>query len=258
MVTPWRRIYTVLGLQKQTRDSPSATSKLELKTMAPALVAALFVAVSSLAGEASAQATPDKPAPQQKPAAPVPAPTLAPAFLSPYDRDTLTPEYRIAPGDALHVFVWKEPDLSREVRVRPDGFVTFPLLGDVFAVAKTPKGLAAELAQQLAQFVNSPLVTVTLGDSSTLRFYVVGEVQKPGEFPLVGRTTVMQALALAGGFREYAKTDEVKIIRQELSVTGGRTQTREIVLPINYKAIAQGQNLHQNFALKPGDVIVVP
>jgi polysaccharide export outer membrane protein len=190
---------------------------------------------------------------------PAPAASQPPAdFLSPYDRDTLMPEYRIAPGDVLQVFVWREPELSREVRVRPDGYVSIPLLGDVFTVAKTPKGLAAELGQALAQFVNSPVVTITLANSSTLRFYVVGEVQKPGEFPLLGRTTVMQALALAGGFREYAKTEELKLLRQELSVTAGTPKTREIVLAINYKAIAQGQNLHQNFALKPGDVIVVP
>jgi polysaccharide export outer membrane protein len=180
------------------------------------------------------------------------------SFLSPYDRDALTPEYRIAPGDVLQVFVWREAELSRELRVRPDGYVSVPLLGDVFAVAKTPKGLAAELAQQLSKYVNSPTVTVTLASSSTLRFYVVGEVQKPGEFPLVGRTTVMQALALAGGFREYAKKDDLKLLRQELSVSAGQPKTREIVLPINYRAIAQGQNLHQNFVLKPGDVIVVP
>jgi polysaccharide export outer membrane protein len=86
----------------------------------------------------------------------------------------------------------------------------------------------------------------------------VGQVLKPGEFPLVGRTTEMQALALAGGFQEYAKLEEIKILRQELSVSAGQPKTREIVLPVNYKAIAQGQNLHQNFALKPGDVIVVP
>jgi len=226
--------------------------------MTPALVGVLLVAVSSIAGQLGAQTAPARasPSPQTKPAPPATAATGD--FLSPYDRDTLTPEYRIAPGDVLQLFVWKEPELSREVRVRPDGYVTVPLLGDLFAVAKTPKGLAAELAQQLSQFVNGPVVTVTLNDSSTLRFYVVGEVGRPGEFPLLGRTTVMQALALAGGFREYAKTEEVKILRQELSVTGGRTRTREIVLPLNYKAIAQGQNLHQNFALKPGDVIVVP
>ena len=238
--------------------------------MAPALIAVLVVAVSSLATDALPQATPPPrqttPAqPAGRPAAPAAAPAATPEasqapadFLSPYDRDTLTPEYRIAPGDVLQVFVWREPELSREVRVRPDGFMTVPLLGDVFAVAKTPKGLAAELSQQFARYVNGPVVTVTLGDSSTLRFYVVGEVNKPGEFPLSGRTTVMQALALAGGFRGYAKTEEVKIVRQELSVTGGRPKTREVVLPLNYKAIAQGQNLHQNFVLKPGDVIVVP
>lgn len=226
--------------------------------MKPASIAVLAAAVSSLAGTALAQAARPS-APSQVPAqAPAPDKAAPAQFLSPYDRDTLTPEYRIAPGDVLVVFVWKEPELSREVRVRPDGNVTIPLIGDLFAVAKTLKGLAAELTQAFSRFVNAPVVTVTLGESSTLRFYVVGEVGKPGEFPLVGRITVMQALALSGGFREYAKTEEVKILRQELSVTGGRTQTREIVLPVNYKSIAQGQNLHQNFALKPGDVIVVP
>lgn len=234
-----------------------------------ALASVGFVAVSALAVSSTAQTpargTAAKPAPSSaapaNPAPPSPAPQSAQPqaeFLSPYDRDALTPEYRIAPGDVLHVFVWKEGELTRDVQVRPDGNVTIPLVGDVFAVAKTLKGLAAELTQSFSKYVNAPLVTVTLGTSSTLRFYVVGEVNKPGDFPLLGRITVMQALALAGGFREFAKTDEVKILRQELSVTGGVPKTREIVLPINYKAIAQGQNLHQNFALKPGDVIVVP
>ena len=236
--------------------------------MKVALASIGFATLSVLALSSSAQTpargTPAKPAPSSPaPASPVP-PSASPAsqpqaeFLSPYDRDALTPEYRIAPGDVLHVFVWKEGELTRDVQVRPDGNVTIPLVGDVFAVAKTLKGLAAELTQSFSKYVNAPLVTVTLGTSSTLRFYVVGEVNKPGDFPLLGRITVMQALALAGGFREFAKTDEVKILRQELSVTGGVPKTREIVLPINYKAIAQGQNLHQNFALKPGDVIVVP
>jgi polysaccharide export outer membrane protein len=223
--------------------------------MRPALEAALIVAVSMAPSPLAAQA---KPAPAA--GAPAPTPQLQPhaQFLSPYDKDALTPEYRIGAGDVLHVFVWKEAELSRDVRVRPDGYVTMPLMGDLFAVAKTPKGLAAELTQALSKYVNTPIVTVTLGESSTLRFYVVGEVGKPGEFPLVGRITVMQALALAGGFREFAKTDDIKILRQELSITAGQPKTREIVLPINYKAIAQGQSLHQNFALKPGDVIVVP
>jgi polysaccharide export outer membrane protein len=221
-----------------------------------------FLLVATLGASATAQTSAQRGANRQAqaatPASPAQATQPAPEFLSPYDRDSLTPEYRIAPGDRLLVVVWKEPDLTREVRVRPDGYLTLPLLGDLFAVAKTPKLLAAELGQALAKFVNSPLVTVTLVESSTLRFYVVGEVNKPGEYPLVGRMTAMQALALAGGFREYAKLEEVKILRQELSVSAGQTRTREIVLPINYKAIAQGNNLHQNFVLKPGDVIVVP
>jgi polysaccharide export outer membrane protein len=170
----------------------------------------------------------------------------------------VTPDYRVAPGDVLQVFVWKEPELSREVRVRPDGYLTVPLVGDLFVVGKTPRGLAAELAQQLGQYVTGPVVTVTLKESIVLRFFVVGEVGRPGEFPLLGRTTVMQAFALAGGFREYAKTDEVKILRQELQVAGGRARTQETVLSVNYKSLAQGQNLQQNLVLKPGDVIVVP
>jgi len=101
-------------------------------------------------------------------------------------------------------------------------------------------------------------VTITIVYSSTQRFFVVGQVTKPGEFSLLGRTTLLQALALAGGFQEFAKTEEVKIIRQDVTLAEGRYRTRELVLPANYKALAQGQNLHQDFVLKPGDVIVVP
>jgi len=196
---------------------------------------------------------------RNEPAAQAPAQPEPPVFPSPYDKDALTPEYRIAPGDVLQLFVWKEPDLSREVRVRTDGYLTVALLGDVFAVAKTPRMLASELAEQLGRFVNAPTVTITVVASSTHRFFVVGEVGRPGEFPLISRTTILQALALAGGFREYAKTDEIKIIRQEVLVgIDKRPYTREIVLPVSYKALARGQDLHQNFVMKPGDVIVVP
>ena len=236
------------------------------------LFACLFLLVSSRWAIAAPQAARPAP-PSSTPARPAPAPSQASAqaqatpparsrprqaVQSVFDRDSLTPDYRVAPGDVLQVFVWKEPELSREVRVRPDGYLTVPLIGDLFVVGKTPRGLAAELAQQLGQFVTGPVVTVTLKESIVLRFFVVGEVGKPGEFPLLGRTTVMQAFALAGGFREYAKTDEVKILRQELQVVGGRARTQETVVAVNYKSLAQGQNLQQDLVLKPGDVIVVP
>jgi polysaccharide export outer membrane protein len=226
-------------------------------------VALLGAAVVCLPNPAAAQARTVRQA-RSAQAAPTPAPaaqreTQAPPFPSPYDRDALSPEYRIAPGDVLQVFVWKEPDLSREVTVRTDGFMTVALVGDILAVAKTPTGLAKELADKLGRYINAPTVTITVVSSSTQRFFVVGEVAKPGEFPLTSRTTMLQALALAGGFREYAKTDEIRVIRQEVLVgKDHRPYTREIVLPVNYKALARGQDLHENYVLKPSDVIVVP
>src|SRR5262245_53143834 len=245
------------------------------------LIVTMTLAVSTALGASPAQDSPaqrqaPKPPRSQGSAAPpaapgttnvppatataaTPVPPAAPEeSLNSFDRDSLTAEYRIAPGDVLQVFVWREPDLSRELRVRPDGYVSAPLLGDLFAVSKTPKRLAAEFGQALSQYVNNPVVTVTLGQSSILRFYVLGKVNKPGEFPLIGRTTVTQALALAGGFLDYAKPEEIKILRQELSVAQGRAKTHEVVVPVNYKAISQGQSLQQNIALKPGDVVMVP
>jgi polysaccharide export outer membrane protein len=207
-----------------------------------------------------AQAT-NRPAPTQtRPAVALPTqpPTSSVSSIAIFDPASLTPEYRVAPGDVLQVFVWKEPDLSREIRVRTDGNLTVPLIGDVSAVGKTLRTLAAELEERLGQLVTSPVVTVTLVSSNVLRFFVVGQVQRGGEFPLLGRTTVMQALALAGGFQEYAKTDEIRILRQELVVAGGRARTEQVALPVNYKTLAQGQNLQGDVVLKPGDVIVVP
>jgi len=212
---------------------------------------------SSVAG---AQATSRPPPPQARPAVALPTqpPTSSVSGIAIFDPASLTPEYRVAPGDVLQVFVWKEPDLSREIRVRTDGNLTVPLIGDVSAVGKTLRALAAELEERLGQLVTSPVVTVTLVSSNVLRFFVVGQVQRGGEFPLLGRTTVMQALALAGGFQEYAKTDEIRILRQELVVAGGRARTEQVALPVNYKTLAQGQNLQGDVVLKPGDVIVVP
>ena len=227
--------------------------------MSKAVFACLFLLVSSHWAIAAQQATRPAP-PSSTPARPAPAPAQAPAQANQafYDPYSVTPDYRVAPGDVLQVFVWKEPELSREVRVRPAGSLPVPLIGDLFVVGKTPRALAAELAEQLGQYVTGPVVTVTLKESIVLRFFVVGEVNRPGEFPLLGRTTVMQAFALAGGFREYTKPDEIKLLRQELQVVGGRARTQETAVTVNYKALAQGQNLQQDLVLKPGDVIVVP
>jgi len=157
----------------------------------------------------------------------------------------------IGAGDVLQVFVWKEPELTREAAVRVDGRITVPLLGDIQAAGRSPQQLGKELGRELGRFLEAPQVTVGVSQPNSSRFYVVGNVARAGQFPLGSRLTVLQALAIAGGFGEYAKTDSIVVIRDE-----NGTQT---VIPVNYKKLESGRDLaSQNVALKPGDVIVVP
>jgi polysaccharide export outer membrane protein len=159
-------------------------------------------------------------------------------------------DYLVGPGDVLQIFVWKEPELSRDVTVRLDGRMTLPLLGDVEAAGRTPQVLGDELTKSLGRFLEAPRVSVGVSQANSSRFYVVGQVGKPGEFPLSGRTTFLQALAVAGGFKDFAKTDAILIVRQE---RGGQN-----VIPVNYKKIEDGRDIGQNILLRPGDTIVVP
>jgi polysaccharide export outer membrane protein len=155
--------------------------------------------------------------------------------------------YRIGPSDTLQVIVWKEPDLSRDVTVRFDGMVSIPLLGDVLAAGRTPAQLAESLTTSLRQFIEAPRVTVGVGQANSLRFFVVGQVTRSGEYPLADRTTVLQGLALAGGFRDFAKPESIVVVRRD-----------QTVVPVNYKRIADGRDMSQNVLLSPGDTIVVP
>jgi polysaccharide export outer membrane protein len=157
------------------------------------------------------------------------------------------PEYVIGPADVLQLTVWKEPDLTRLVTVRRDGMVTIPLVGDVSASGRTPSQLAEAIGNDLKKFIEVPRVTVGIEQANSARFYVVGQVAKSGEFALSGPTSVLQALALAGGFKDFAKTDGIVIVRRDRSV-----------VPVNYKRIADGSNVAQNAMLLPGDTIVVP
>ena len=155
--------------------------------------------------------------------------------------------YTIGPADVLQIIVWKEPDLTRDVTVRFDGVVTVPLLGDIPAAGRTPVQLAETLAQGFARFIEIPRVTVGVLQANSARFYIVGQVGRSGEFPLSGPTTILQALALAGGFKEFAKTEGIVIVRKDQGV-----------VPINYKRIAVGKDVSLNIVLAPGDTIVVP
>jgi polysaccharide biosynthesis/export protein len=160
------------------------------------------------------------------------------------------PTYRIGAGDVLQVFVWKEPDLTREVTVRIDGKISVALLGDVQAAGSTPSELADEITRQLKRFVGTPMVTVGVVQPRSTRFFVLGQVARPGEFPMPGPTTVVQALAVAGGFRDYAKTDEIVIVRQ-----GGEAST---FIPVNFKRLESARDGSQNILLRPGDTLLVP
>ncbi len=157
--------------------------------------------------------------------------------------------YLVAPGDVLSLFVWKETDLTREVTVGVDGRISVPLVGDVEAEGKTTTELTADLRERLSRFLSAPSVTVGVKQSNNSSFYVVGRVIKPGEYPLRGRTTFLQALAVAGGFAEFAKTDRVLIVR--------RKDKGDAAVFVDYKKLAQGEDLTQNVVLRPSDTIVV-
>ena len=159
--------------------------------------------------------------------------------------------YKIGSGDILEIVTWKEPDLSRkEVMVRTDGYISFPLLNDVQAAGRTPTELKKTIEAGLENFVSSPEVTVTVAVSGSQRFYILGEVRKTGEYGIVKHLTVLQAFALAGGFTEWASKDEIIVLRREAG--------KDVILRVDYKEIADGENLQQNVKIKADDTIIVP
>ena len=159
-------------------------------------------------------------------------------------------EYVISAGDLLQVVVWKEPDLTRDATVRVDGRITLPLLGDIEAGGRTPAALGQDIAQMLARYVETPIVSVGVAEAKSSRVFVVGQVSGPGEFPLTGPMRFLQALALAGGPSEFAHLDRILIIRE------GPGSLR--VIRVNYKKLEDGSEIEQNVLLRPGDTILVP
>lgn len=159
--------------------------------------------------------------------------------------------YIIGNGDILDIVTWKEPDFSKEaVIVRLDGKVSFPLLNDLDAAGKTPIQLKWDIENRLKDFVAEPNVTVSVRNGASKRFYILGEVIKTGEYPLVKHLTVLQAFAIAGGFTEWASKKEIILFRRE----GGEEQ----VIRIDYKGIVKGKNFSQNVEIKADDTIIVP
>lgn len=158
--------------------------------------------------------------------------------------------YPIQPGDLLEVSVWREDYLEREVLVQPDGMIAFPLAGDVRAAGRTISDLREDLARALSRYIPEPVVTVSVKEIRGNRIYVIGQVQRPGQFVMNPTMDVMQALALAGGTTPFAALNDIKILR--------RSGPRQTVIDFRYGDVEKGRNLEQNIVLQSGDVIVVP
>jgi polysaccharide export outer membrane protein len=181
-----------------------------------------------------------------------PATTPSPSPDLPKSAPGVRPEsYVIGAEDVIDVFVWKEPDMSKTVPVRPDGMISLPLVGEVKAAGYTPVQLQDVLADSMKKYVSEPQVTVVVEKVASLNFNIVGEVNHPGYFPLTRRMTVLDAIALAGGFRDFAKTKKIYVLR----TAANGSQER---LPFNYNQVIKGQNPQQNIELQPKDTIVVP
>jgi polysaccharide export outer membrane protein len=206
--------------------------------------ATAFVTFALLAVGVSAQS---RPAPATGNARRVPAPaatTGAPEMAA-----ALPNDYRLSLGDKLRIEVYREPQLSQSVEVRPDGKITLPLVGDVAAAGFTARDLANTLTERLREYVTTPVVTVIVAEATPPMIYVMGEVNAPGAQPLRTQVSVLQALAVAGGFKEFANTKKIRILRRG---TSGQLET----IAFNYKDAVDGRD--KPIFLKPGDTIVVP
>ena len=159
--------------------------------------------------------------------------------------------YVIGPDDILAINVWKEPEVSRTLPVRPDGNISLPLVGDLMASGLTPEQLQNEIRQDLITYLSNPEVTVLVQEAKSQKFNVVGEVTKPGSYVLSGPMSVLDAIALAGGLRDFAKETKIYVLR--IDTNGSRVR-----LPFNYKQVIRGSQLKADVQLQPRDTIVVP
>jgi polysaccharide export outer membrane protein len=157
----------------------------------------------------------------------------------------------IGNDDRLAINVWKEPDLTRSIPVRSDGKISLPLVGELQATGRTPLQLEGDIADRLKSYITEPEVTVIVEQINSQKFNILGQVVKPGSYPLAAATTILDAIAAAGGFRDFAKQKNIYILRQN----AGGSETR---IAFNYKDVIQGKNPGQNIKLEPHDTVVVP
>ncbi len=171
-------------------------------------------------------------------------------FLHTFARADDSPNYHLQPGDTLLVSVWKEQDLSLEVIVRPDGKITFPLAGEVQAAGDSVEHLRSQITEKLKKYIPDPVVTVAISQLTGNIVYVIGKVNRPGQFAILRNVDVIQALSMAGGTSTYASLNKIKILR--------RSNGKLVAIPFKYGEVEKGENLEQNIVLVAGDVVVVP
>jgi polysaccharide export outer membrane protein len=157
----------------------------------------------------------------------------------------------IGMDDVLSVNVWKEADITRSVPVRSDGKISLPLAGEIQAAGQTPRQLEVEITKRLEKYISEPEVTVIVQQINSQKFNILGQVAKPGSYPIANSPTILDAIALAGGFRDFAKKKAIYVLRQRPD--GGQSR-----LPFNYKDVIKGKDAVQNVQLQPRDTIVVP
>jgi polysaccharide export outer membrane protein len=205
-----------------------------IRTLCAAAAASLLVGGAAYAQELAATATPATPAAALKIATAI--------FNDPND-------YKIGPEDLLDISVWKNPELSRTVPVRPDGKVSLPLVNDIQAAGLTPTALRQQLIDRFAEFIPAPEVAVIVREVHSMKVAVVGSVKTPGRYELKSAATVLEMIALAQGFTDFAARDRIVILRQE----NGESKR----IPFNYRKLAAGDE-QANLVVQPGDIIVVP
>jgi polysaccharide export outer membrane protein len=226
----------------------SSLKERAVKSLTVLLFLTVFCGLALSQDSAPATAATDTTKPVATTPSDVPKPTASNATPA---ADVRPDAYVIGAEDVLSVYVWKEPDMSKTIPVRPDGMISLPLVGEIKASGYTPVQLQGVLADSMKKYVSDPQVTVVVEKVSSKNFNIVGEVSKPGYYPLTRRMTVLDAIALAGGFRDFAKVKKVYILRS----SGNGAEQR---FPFNYKDVIKGRNPQQNIELQPRDLIVVP
>ncbi len=159
-------------------------------------------------------------------------------------------DYVIGADDVLSVVFWREKELSVDAVVRPDGKISLPLMNEVMAAGLTPEQLRDRITKQASAFVKDPQATVVVKEVNSRKVYITGQVEKPGAYPLTTRLSVMQLIAMAGGLKEYAKSDRIVVMRLE--------QGREVRHRFDYKKVLEGKDDARNLEMRPGDTVVVP